>query len=108
VYIECTVMFSDDELDDAEAWIFECINSARNPDFLVDVWGSHRSAASGQGNPKLPHRSRSGWHLLMRTLSWPKSTPEANRLTASSVSVTGRLRWVPGQLNPTIEAKPNA
>jgi len=39
VYIECTVMFSDDELDDAEAWIFECINSARNPDFLVDVWG---------------------------------------------------------------------
>jgi hypothetical protein len=39
VYIECTVVFSDDELDDAEAWIFECINSARNPDFLVDVWG---------------------------------------------------------------------
>ncbi len=39
MYVECAVLFDDGSIrsSDAQAWELDCINSAKNPDFMVDI-----------------------------------------------------------------------
>ncbi len=39
MYVECAVLFDDGSIrsSDAQAWVLDCINSAKNPDFMVDI-----------------------------------------------------------------------
>jgi hypothetical protein len=39
MYVECAVLFDDGSIrsSDAQAWVLDCINSATNPDFMVDI-----------------------------------------------------------------------
>jgi hypothetical protein len=49
MYVECVVLFDDHnkQSTDSEAWLKDCIDAARNPDFMVDI-----SFISGTRRPK--------------------------------------------------------
>jgi hypothetical protein len=42
-YVECTALFGEDDIEnpDGQAWVCECTNRAKNPDFMVDFEIAH-------------------------------------------------------------------
>jgi hypothetical protein len=49
MYVEAALVFNDDPNSDAWNWVCDCVNDAKNPDFMVDLAiptvGKHRPAA---------------------------------------------------------------
>jgi hypothetical protein len=56
MYVECAVLFEDGsrKVSDSEAWLKDCIDAARNPDFMVGVRIEH----FGSLRPKKRHVTR--------------------------------------------------